>query len=151
MDNQILTAIGKSLVSLAIIFVPVIATWATNLLKQHIHSSQQLLTIEKVAKFAQDAVTLAEKDGVAQGLTGNEKFKQATTYVQNMLNSLGITNVDISLIQGAVERAFASSKELLENVYNTDSLSKDTEKVSTPQESTTSVSSDSKETVHTQQ
>lgn len=151
MDNQILTAIGKTLVSLAVIFIPVIATWATNILKQHIHSSQQLLTLEKVAKFAQDAVTLAEKDGITQGLSGNEKFKQATSYVQNMLSSLGITSVDIGIIQGAVEQAFASSKETLEKVYQKDSLSSSDSAKTTPQESTSTSSSDSKGDVHTQQ
>lgn len=122
MSNSVLMAVGKALVSLAVIFIPVVATWATNLLKKHISSAQQLNLIETVAKFAQDAVVLAEKDGVLQHLTGSEQFTKAVSYVQDMLKSLGINDVDLALIQGAVEKAYAQAKGILNSVYGTPSL-----------------------------
>ena len=50
----------------------------------------------------------------------------AVKYVQDTLNSLGITNADINIIKQKVEAAYANEKNIIESAYNNTSNTKTT-------------------------
>lgn len=83
-------------------------------LKKNSSSNTTLAAIQNVAK---EAVTIAEKTGIAQGLTGSEQFKQATTKAQDLLDSMGIKGVSVEKIEAAIETAYAQSKTTLNEAY----------------------------------
>lgn len=83
-------------------------------LKKNSSKNTTLAAIQNVAK---EAVTIAEKTGMAQGLTGSEQFKQATTKAQDLLDSMGIKGVSVEKIEAAIETAYAQSKTTLNEAY----------------------------------
>lgn len=93
---------------------------------KNIKSKDTLNKLEIVANIAKQAVVQAEKDGVFESLTGSQKFQTAVKYVQDTLNSLGITSVDINIVKQKVEAAYANEKKIIESAYNNTSDTKNT-------------------------
>jgi hypothetical protein len=83
-------------------------------LKKNSSKNTTLAAIQNVAK---EAVTIAEKTGIAQGLTGSEQFKHATMKAQDLLDSMGVKGVSVEKIEAAIETAYAQSKTTLNEAY----------------------------------
>lgn len=111
-------------------FTPFIATVIFGLIgmfiTKNVKSKYTLNKLEIIANIAKQAVVQAEKDGVLNNLTGSQKFQTAVKYVQDTLNSLGITNADIDIIKQKVEAAYANEKNIIESAYNNTSDTKTT-------------------------
>ena len=80
-------------------------------------NSSKNTTLAAIQTVAEEAVTIAEKTGIAQGLTGSEQFKQATTKAQDLLDSMGVKGVSVEKIEAAIETAYAQSKTTLNEAY----------------------------------
>lgn len=93
---------------------------------KNVKSKDTLNKLEIIANIAKQAVVQAEKDGVLNNLSGSQKFQMAVKYVQDALNSLGITNADINIIKQKVEAAYANEKNIIESAYNNTSDTKTT-------------------------
>lgn len=80
-------------------------------------NSSKNTTLAAIQNVAEEAVTIAEKAGVAQGLTGSEQFKHATMKAQDLLDSMGVKGVSVEKIEAAIETAYAQSKTTLNEAY----------------------------------
>ena len=59
--------------------------------------------------FIEQIANTAVNSLVSKNLTGDTKFAQATAIVQDTLNKLGFTNVDVKAIESAVQSAYEKS------------------------------------------
>lgn len=59
--------------------------------------------------FLEQVAMTAVNSLVSADMTGNDKFNEATTIVQNALNQQGFKNVDIKAIDAAVQAAYEKS------------------------------------------
>lgn len=59
--------------------------------------------------FMDQVATVAVNSLVNSSLSGNDKFAQATTIVQQALDQQGITTVDVKAIEAAVQAAYEKS------------------------------------------
>jgi coenzyme F420-reducing hydrogenase delta subunit len=88
--------------------------------------------LDAVSPLAKDAVVAAEKLGVDKYIEGTVKKSKAVEYVKNGLDALGFSEADLTVIENAVEKAYAEAKTTLETVYpqKTEEQQEKTEEVS---------------------
>lgn len=82
-----------------------------------IKSKSQYVTLQKILELAKSAVVQAEKEGLINKQTGEQQFDNALNKVTEELKTLGIQNIDLSIIKGAIERAYAMEKSYLDHYY----------------------------------
>lgn len=107
--NEIINAIPEYLITLV---VSTAIVYAFKYLESLIHAkalhaktaqSKELWSfIEQVADTAVSSLANAQ-------MSGNDKFNQATTIVQDVLAKRGFTNVDMKAIESAVQAAYEKS------------------------------------------
>lgn len=72
---------------------------------QHAKTAQ----LKELWSFIEQVSTTAVNSLVNTKTTGNDKFNEATTIVQNALNQQGFKNVDMKAIETAVQSAYEKS------------------------------------------
>lgn len=80
--------------------------------KNLIHTKVQHAKTEQSKElwsFIEQVADTAVNSLVSSNLTGDEKFSQATSIVQNALDKQGFTNVDMKSIESAVQTAYEKS------------------------------------------
>lgn len=80
--------------------------------KNLLHSKvQHAKTVQskELWNFVEQVSTTAVNSLVNAQMTGNDKFNEATTIVQNALNQQGFKNVDTKAIETAVQSAYEKS------------------------------------------
>lgn len=73
---------------------------------QHAQTAQS----KELWGFIEQVANLAVNSLVNAQMTGNDKFNQATTIVQDALNKQGFKNVDVKSIETAVQAAYEKSE-----------------------------------------
>jgi LL-H family phage holin len=106
--------IADLIVSIVVVVVPVLAGFIT---KNVLANKKALNLISILSPLAKDAVVAAEKLGVDKYIDGAVKKSKAVEYVMNGLTALGFDNVDLTVIENAVEKAYAEAKTTLKSVY----------------------------------
>jgi LL-H family phage holin len=106
--------ISDLVVAIAAAVVPVIFAYITKFLKDN---KQAMSILDAVSPLAKDAVIAAEKLGVDKYIEGAVKKSKAVEYVKNGLDALGFNEADLTVIENAVEKAYAEAKTTLEAVY----------------------------------
>lgn len=107
--NEIINAIPEyvitAVVSTAIFYL---MNAGKNLLHskvQHAKTTQS----KELWSFIEQVANTAVSSLVNAQMSGNDKFNQATTIVQNVLAKHGFTNVDVKAIESAVQAAYEKS------------------------------------------
>ncbi|KRM06956.1 hypothetical protein FC89_GL000265 [Liquorilactobacillus ghanensis DSM 18630] len=106
--------ISDLVVAIAAAAVPLVFAYITKFFKDN---KQAMSILDAVAPLAKDAVVAAEKLGVDKYVDGAVKKSKAVEYVMNGLNALGFDKADLTVIENAVEKAYAEAKATLESVY----------------------------------
>ena len=107
--NTIINAIPEYVITAVVstaIFYPM------NAGKNLIHTKVQHAKTEQSKElwsFIEQVADTAVNSLVSSNLTGDEKFSQATSIVQNALDKQGFTNVDMKSIESAVQTAYEKS------------------------------------------
>lgn len=97
--------------------ITVISGFATKELISLVKSFKNKQLLQAIIKFAEDGVVVAEKAGVFEQITANEKTQKAVEYTNNALSKIGYNSVDDKLIKNAVETAYMNVKDQLHDVY----------------------------------
>ncbi|MFT8726326.1 phage holin, partial [Liquorilactobacillus nagelii] len=106
--------ISDLIIAVAAAAVPVVFAYITKFFKDN---KQAMSILDAVAPLAKDAVVAAEKLGVDRYIEGEVKKSKAVEYVTNGLTALGFDKADLTVIENAVEKAYAEAKNTLESVY----------------------------------
>lgn len=106
--------ISDLVVAIAAAAVPLVFAYITKFFKDN---KQAMSILDAVAPLAKDAVVAAEKLGVDKYVDGAVKKSKAVEYVMNGLNALGFDKADLTVIENAVEKAYAEAKPTLASVY----------------------------------
>lgn len=97
--------------------ITVISGFATKELISFVKSFKNKQLLQAIVKFAEDGVVVAEKAGVFEHVTANEKTQAAINYANGALAKIGYNSVDEKLIKNAVETAYMNAKDQLHDVY----------------------------------
>lgn len=97
--------------------ITVISGFATKELISFVKSFKNKQLLQAIVKFAEDGVVVAEKAGVFEQITANEKTQKAISYANAALAKIGYDAVDEKLIKNAVETAYMNAKDQLHDVY----------------------------------
>ena len=122
--NEIINAIPEyvitAVVSTAIVYLLNAGRALIHSKVQHAKTAQS----KELWKFLEQVSDTAVNSLVSSNLTGDEKFSQATSIVQNALDKQGFTNVDMKSIESAVQTAYEKSPLTAStiSVTNPDSL-----------------------------
>ncbi|MCI1922326.1 MAG: phage holin [Liquorilactobacillus nagelii] len=106
--------ISDLVIAIAAAAVPVVFAYITKFFKDN---KQAMSILDAVSPLAKDAVVAAEKLGVDKYIEGAVKKSKAVEYVMNGLTALGFDKADLTVIENAVEKAYAEAKNTLESVY----------------------------------
>lgn len=112
--NTDIKTVSDVVMAIATATIPVIAAYLVNFIKSNKKASS---LIDALAPLAKDAVVVVEKLGVDKYIEGAVKKSKAVEYVMNGLNALGFDKADLTVIENAVEKAYAEAKTTLESVY----------------------------------
>lgn len=115
---QLLHLLGEFIIAVTPIVLTVLFVVLGNFIIKSGKSKEIMSDLELVENIAKSVVATVEKQGVLDNLTGNEKFNKAVKDVQEVLDNLGITSVDIETIKQKVEYAYAQEKETIKKAYN---------------------------------
>jgi LL-H family phage holin len=121
--------ISDLIMTIAVAVVPAIFAYGVKFLKSN---KEAMSILDAVSPLAKDAVVAAEKLGVDKYIEGAVKKSKAVEYVKNGLDALGFSEADLTVIENAVEKAYAEAKTTLETVYpqKTEEQQEKTEEVS---------------------
>ena len=108
--------ITQVIVTVAGVLIPVICGYVANLIKKYIPNKGLFQALQQ---FAQAAVVVAEKAGVADKLLDKKQF--AIDKLQDMLQQAGFSKQDEDLLAGCIEHAYCELKKDIESVYQVDS------------------------------
>lgn len=117
MSLAISNLVGDVIMSIIILVIFVAVALIGNQVTKYVKSKNQYVTLQKILELAKNAVVQAQKEGILDNLKGEDKFKKAVEIVTDNLKSLGITNIDPSIIENAIERAYAIEKKYLDQYY----------------------------------
>ena len=106
--------ISDLIIAVASAAVPVVFAYIAKFLK---NNKQAMSILDATSPLAKDAVVAAEKLGVDKYVEGEIKKSKAVEYVINGLTALGFDKADLTMIENAVEKAYAEAKTTLETVY----------------------------------
>lgn len=106
MTNTIINII----VALILALLTVLQSWNTKL----VAGDQKAAEVEKILT---DAVYVAEKDGVAQNLSGAIQKSNAVKWAQTQLDKLGFTAYDEDVIAAKIEAIWANNASTLHAAY----------------------------------
>jgi LL-H family phage holin len=106
--------IAELIVSLAVVAIPVIASFIS---KSLISSKKAVALVEVLEPLAKAAVIAAEQLGVSSQLSGAVKKSTAIANVKASLDSMGFTKADEQTIANAVEKAYADTTQQLAETY----------------------------------
>lgn len=73
--------------------------------------------VAEVEKILTDAVYVAEKDGIAQNLSGTVQKSNAVKWAQAQLSKIGFTAYDESVIAAKIETIWANNASTLDAAY----------------------------------
>lgn len=107
--NEIINAIPEYVIT-AVISTAIF--YLMNAGKNLLHSKVQhakTAQSKELWSFIEQVSTTAVNSLVNTKMTGNDKFNEATTIVQNALNQQGFKNVDMKAIETAVQSAYEKS------------------------------------------
>lgn len=107
--NEIINAIPEYVIT-AVISTAIF--YLMNAGKNLLHSKVQhakTTQSRELWSFIEQVSTTAVNSLVNAKMTGNDKFNEATTIVQNALNQQGFKNVDMKAIETAVQSAYEKS------------------------------------------
>ena len=108
--------ITQIIVAVAGVLTPVICGYVANLIKKYIPNKGLFQALQQ---FAQAAVVVAEKAGVADKLLDKKQF--AIDKLQDMLQQAGFSKQNEELLAGCIEHAYCELKNDIESVYQVDS------------------------------
>lgn len=114
---QLLHLLGEFIITVTPIVLTVLFVVLGNFIIKSGKSKEIMSNLELVENIAKSVVATVEKQGVLDNLTGSEKFNKAVKDVQEVLDNLGITSVDIETIKQKVEYAYAQEKEIIKKAY----------------------------------
>lgn len=97
-------------VALILAGLSVLQSWNTKL----VADNQKAAEVEKILT---DAVYVAEKDGVAQNLSGAIQKSNAVKWAQTQLDKIGFTAYDENVIAAKIETIWANNASTLETAY----------------------------------
>ena len=106
--------ITQIIVAVAGVLTPVICGYVANLIKKYIPNKGLFQALQQ---FAQDAVVVAEKAGVADKLLDKKQY--AIDKLQDMLQQAGFSKQDEELLGNCIEHAYCKLKNDIESVYKT--------------------------------
>lgn len=106
--------ISDLIIAVASAIVPIVFAYIAKFLKDN---KQAMSILDAVSPLAKDAVVAVEKLGVDKYIEGAVKKSKAVEYVMNGLTALGFDKADLTVIENAVEKAYAEAKTTLESVY----------------------------------
>ena len=106
--------ITQIIVAVAGVLTPVICGYVANLIKKYIPNKGLFQALQQ---FAQDAVVVAEKAGVADKLLDKKQY--AIDKLQDMLQQAGFSKQDEELLGNCIEHAYCELKNDIESVYKT--------------------------------
>ena len=106
--------ISDLIIAIAAAAVPVVFAYITKFLKDN---KQAMSILDAVSPLAKDAVVAVEQLGVDKYIEGAVKKSKAVEDVMNGLTALGFDKADLTIIENAVEKAYAETKTTLETVY----------------------------------
>lgn len=108
----------QNIAEIVVAVVVAIIGAVTPYLAKFIKSNKTAQTlVEVLPSLAKDAVVAVEKLGVDKYIEGAVKKSKAVEYVMNGLTALGFDKADLTVIENAVEKAYAEAKATLESVY----------------------------------
>lgn len=103
-----------AVVQIVLILIGMAFTYMGNVL---VKNKKAATLIQVLSPLAKAAVIAAQKLGVDKDLTGAMQKSEAVQAVFSGLAKAGFTKVDQTTIENAVEAAYASLKDTLDNVY----------------------------------
>ena len=106
--------ISDLIIAIASATVPIVFAYITKFLKDN---KQAMSILDAVSPLAKDAVVAVEQLGVDKYIEGAVKKSKAVEDVMNGLTALGFDKADLTIIENAVEKAYAETKTTLETVY----------------------------------
>ena len=106
--------VSDLIIAIASATVPIVFAYIAKFLRDN---KQAMSILDAVAPLAKDAVVAVEKLGVDKYIEGAVKKSKAVEYVKNRLTALGFDKADLTIIENAVEKAYAEAKPTLETVY----------------------------------
>lgn len=106
--------IAETVVAVVVAIIGAVTPYLAKFIKSN-KTAQTL--VEVLPSLAKDAVIAVEKLGVDKYIEGAVKKSKAVEYVMNGLTALGFDKADLTVIENAVEKAYAEAKTTLESVY----------------------------------
>ena len=107
--NEIINAIPEYVITLV---VSTAIVYAFKYLQNLIHAKAlhaKTTQSKELWSFIEQVADTAVSSLVNAQMSGNDKFNQATTIVQDVLAKRGFTNVDVKSIESAVQAAYEKS------------------------------------------
>lgn len=107
--NEIINAIPEYVIT---VVVSTAIFYAFKYLKNLIHAKAlhaKTAQSKELWSFIEQVADTAVSSLVNAQMSGNDKFNQATTIVQDVLAKRGFTNVDVKSIESAVQAAYEKS------------------------------------------
>lgn len=121
MSTEFYQVLGDVILAVAGIIFPAVIVYFTKAYKERTKTGldyqQDKDKIAKIDELVSIGVTLAEKAGVTDKLTGSQQFKKAIKFVTESLDRLGITDYDLQELQGKIEHTWSQQKDYLESAY----------------------------------
>lgn len=116
--QDMITNIVVALINVLLVaIVAYIGKLATDTSKSATKVNKALSLVEALAPIAEAAVTVAEQKGALNGWTGAKENEFANALATKALSNLGFSTADQATISNAVEHAWATLKDTLENAY----------------------------------
>lgn len=107
--NEVINAIPEYVITLV---VSTAIVYAFKYLQNLIHAKAlhaKTIQSKELWSFIEQVADTAVSSLVNAQMSGNDKFNQATTIVQDVLTKRGFTNVDVKSIESAVQAAYEKS------------------------------------------
>lgn len=114
---MITTIVVSVINALLVVVVGYVGKLATDTSKNAVKVNKALSLVEALAPIAEDAVTIAEKQGALNGWTGAKERDFANEIAAKSLTNLGFSAADQAIIANAVEHAWATLKDTLDSTY----------------------------------
>lgn len=114
---MITTIVVSVINALLVVVVGYVGKLATDTSKNAVKVNKALSLVEALAPIAEDAVTVAEKQGALNGWTGAKERDFANEIAAKSLTNLGFSAADQAIIANAVEHAWATLKDTLDSTY----------------------------------
>lgn len=129
MQDTITTIVVSVINALLVIVVGYVGKLATDTSKNAVKVNKALSLVEALAPIAEDAVTVAEKQGALNGWTGAKERDFANELAAKSLTNLGFSTADQATIANAVEHAWATLKDTLDSTYGKSASEVNTDKL----------------------